>query len=109
MRHKTLIEPFRIKVVEHIKISTETQRANFLHQAAYNPFLLHSSEVMIDLLTDSGASAMSADQWAGMMRGDESYAGASSWLRMEKAIQDLTGYPCICTWKAAFEVARLVR
>lgn len=95
MQHKTIIEPFRIKVVEKIRMTTGSEREKFLQQASYNPFLLHSSEVIIDLLTDSGTSAMSSDQWAGIMRGDESYAGASSWLRMEAAIQDLTGYPYI--------------
>ncbi len=95
MQHKTIIEPFRIKTVEKIRMTTEAERAIFLKNAAYNPFLLHSSEVIIDLLTDSGTSAMSAEQWAGIMRGDESYAGASSWLRMEAAIKDLTGCPYI--------------
>lgn len=95
MQHKTIIEPFRIKVVEKIRMTTENERKQFLIQANFNPFLLHSSEVIIDLLTDSGTSAMSAEQWAGIMRGDESYAGASSWLRMEAAVKDLTGCPYI--------------
>jgi tryptophanase len=95
MKYKTTIEPFRIKVVEHIRMTTEPEREVFLKNAAYNPFLLKSHEVLIDLLTDSGTSAMSAEQWAGMMRGDESYAGASSWFRLEKAIHDLTGYPYV--------------
>ncbi|MBN8678862.1 MAG: tryptophanase [Chitinophagales bacterium] len=95
MQFKTIIEPFRIKTVERIRLTTPEERAQFLQNAHYNPFLLHSSEVIIDLLTDSGTSAMSSEQWAGIMRGDESYAGASSWLRMEKAVQDLTGYPYI--------------
>lgn len=95
MHHKTIIEPFRIKVVEKIKMTTEEERLDFLARANYNPFLLRSSEVIIDLLTDSGTSAMSSEQWAGMMRGDESYAGASSWLRMEAAVMDLTGCPYI--------------
>lgn len=94
MQHRTIIEPFRIKVVEPIRMSTATERETYLRKAFFNPFLLHSSEVIIDLLTDSGTSAMSAEQWAGIMRGDESYAGADSWLRMEKVIQDLTG----CTY-----------
>ena len=76
-------------------MSTVEERIESLERAAYNPFLLHSSEVIIDLLTDSGTSAMSAEQWAGIMRGDESYAGANSWFRMEKVIQDLTGCPYI--------------
>jgi tryptophanase len=95
MHEKITIEPFRIKVVEQIRLATAEERRAFLETACYNLFLLHSDEVIIDLLTDSGTSAMSAEQWAGMMRGDESYAGARSWLRMEAAIKDLTGYPYI--------------
>ncbi len=95
MHHKTTIEPFRIKVVEQIRLTTEDERRRFLQNAQYNPFLLHSDEVIIDLLTDSGTSAMSANQWSAIMRGDESYAGAKSWLRMEAAIKSLTGYPYI--------------
>ena len=72
-------------------MTTEVQRKKFLEQAHYNPFLLNSDQVLIDFLTDSGTSAMSAAQWAGMMEGDESYAGARSWRRMEKVIHDLTG------------------
>lgn len=92
---KTIIEPFRIKVVESISVTTEEQRKAFLRAAHYNPFLLDASHVLIDFLTDSGTSAMSAEQWAGIMRGDESYAGAVSWLRMKDEIEDLTGYPYI--------------
>jgi tryptophanase len=95
MQFKTIIEPFRIKTVERIRLTTPEERVRYLQNAQHNPFLLHSSEVIIDLLTDSGTSAMSSDQWAGIMRGDESYAGASSWLRMEKAVQDLTGCPYV--------------
>ncbi|MEQ9062864.1 MAG: tryptophanase [Vicingaceae bacterium] len=91
MEHKTIIEPFKIKTVEPITLSSESQRVEFLKRASFNPFLLKSSEVIIDFLTDSGTSAMSAEQWAGMMRGDESYAGSASWDRMEKAVKDLTG------------------
>jgi tryptophanase len=91
MHYKTIFEPFRIKTVEPIRLSTETERAAYLEAAHYNTFLLHSDQVMIDLLTDSGTSAMSAAQWAGMMQGDESYAGASSWFRLKTVIQDLTG------------------
>lgn len=89
---KTIIEPFRIKTVEPLHVSTEEERIQHLNTARYNTFLLSSDQVMIDLLTDSGTSAMSANQWSGIMRGDESYAGASSWHRMEKVIKDLTGY-----------------
>lgn len=91
MKHKTIIEPFRIKSVEPIKMSSEKERDDFLKKAFYNPFKLNSDQVIIDLLTDSGTSAMSADQWAGIMKGDESYAGSSSWLRMENTIKSLTG------------------
>ncbi|HNK41837.1 MAG TPA: tryptophanase, partial [Flavobacteriales bacterium] len=81
----------RIKSVEPIGLSTEAQRAEQLKAAHYNPFLLRSEDVVIDLMTDSGTGAMSAHQWAGVMEGDEAYAGSRSWVRMEKAVQDLTG------------------
>jgi tryptophanase len=92
MNFKTIIEPFRIKSVEPIHVSTETERINYIEAAHYNPFLLSSKHVMIDLLTDSGTSAMSAEQWSGIMVGDESYAGASSWEKLEREIHDLTHY-----------------
>ena len=95
MEFKTIFEPFRIKSVEPIRVSTETERIKFLERAHYNPFLLQSDQVIIDFLTDSGTSAMSSDQWAAMMRGDESYAGARSWVRLEKEISSLTGMPHI--------------
>jgi tryptophanase len=76
-------------------MTTEVERTNYLHQAHHNTFLLASEHVIIDLLTDSGTSAMSSDQWSVMMKGDESYAGARSWQNMEKAIHELTGYPYI--------------
>ncbi|MGE0562814.1 MAG: tryptophanase [Flavobacteriales bacterium] len=91
MKHKTIIEPFKIKSVEPIFMSTEAQRIEFLKKAHNNPFLLLSDQVIIDFLTDSGTSAMSAEQWAGVMRGDESYAGSKSWQRMEESIKHLTG------------------
>ncbi|MBI3136453.1 MAG: tryptophanase [Bacteroidetes bacterium] len=91
MHHKTIIEPFKIKSVEPIQMSTEAQREKFLEKAHNNPFLLDSDQVIIDFLTDSGTSAMSANQWAGIMRGDESYAGSSSWHAMENAVKSLTG------------------
>lgn len=90
--YKTIIEPFRIKMIEPIRLTTEKERKNFLKEAFYNPFLLSSEQVMIDFLTDSGTSAMSANQWAGVMQGDESYAGSRSWLKMEKIIRNLTGF-----------------
>jgi tryptophanase len=95
MAFKTIIEPFRIKMVEHIRITEPEERKKYLEGAFYNPFLLQSDQVMIDFLTDSGTSAMSSEQWAGIMRGDESYAGAKSWSRMHAAISDLTGYEYI--------------
>ncbi len=95
MKFKTIIEPFRIKSVEPIRMSTEAERIESIRNAHFNPFLLHSSQVIIDLLTDSGTSAMSSEQWAGIMRGDESYAGAQSWEHLEAEVHDLTGYPHI--------------
>lgn len=92
MDFKTIIEPFKIKSVEPIKITTAEERKVFLERARYNPFMLQSDEVMIDFLTDSGTSAMSANQWAGIMIGDESYAGSKSWDHMHTTIKDLTGY-----------------
>jgi len=92
---KTIIEPFKIKMVEPIEVTTKAQRETYLKNAHYNPFLLNSDKVMIDFLTDSGTSAMSANQWAGMMNGDESYAGARSWIRMRDAVKDLTGHEFI--------------
>jgi len=91
MAIKTIIEPFKIKMVEPITMSTEKERIAFLKEAKYNTFLLDSDQVIIDLLTDSGTSAMSADQWAGILEGDESYAGSRSWKRMQKAVRELTG------------------
>jgi len=91
MIHKTIIEPFKIKSVEPITLSNERERLEFLKKAHYNPFLLKSEQVIIDFLTDSGTSAMSVDQWAGIMKGDESYAGSKSWIKMEKAVKELTG------------------
>ena len=87
MHHKVIIEPFRIKTVEPIYMSSEAERTTYLKKAYNNLFLLESRKVIIDLLTDSGTSAMSAEQWAGIMRGDESYAGARSWERMRDAVQ----------------------
>jgi tyrosine phenol-lyase len=88
---KTIIEPFKIKSVEPIAFSTAAEREEELRRSAYNPFLIPASAVLIDLLTDSGTAAMSADQWAGIMRGDESYAGARSFYRFEATVRELTG------------------
>jgi len=92
---KTIIEPFKIKTVEPIKFTTIQQREQLLRDAGYNPFLIHAEDVLIDLLTDSGTSAMSSKQWAGIMDGDESYAGARSFFRFEKSVKDLTGFKFI--------------
>ncbi|MFN0169858.1 MAG: tryptophanase [Bryobacteraceae bacterium] len=89
---KTIIEPFRIKMVEPIRQSTPSEREDHLRSASYNLFLLQAKDILIDLLTDSGTSAMSTGQWAAMMRGDESYAGSESFFRLKRAVQDLTGF-----------------
>ena len=89
---KTIIEPFRIKMVEPIKLSNRQQREQMIRAASYNPFLLRAEDVIIDLLTDSGTSAMSSEAWRAMMRGDESYAGARSWYRFKETVQDIFGF-----------------
>jgi tryptophanase len=88
---KTIIEPFKIKSVEPINFTTEREREAYVRRAYYNMFLLPAEEVLIDLLTDSGTSAMSAKQWAGIMDGDEAYAGARSFFRFEHKVRQLTG------------------
>ncbi len=89
---KTIIEPFRIKSVEPLRKTTREQREDFLERAGYNLFRIEAADILIDLLTDSGTSAMSTGQWAAMMRGDESYAGSESFYRMQRVVQDLTGF-----------------
>ncbi|MBI4423930.1 MAG: tryptophanase [Elusimicrobia bacterium] len=89
---ETIIEPFRIKTVEPLGFTTRPQREKALKDAGFNVFHLPADKVLIDLLTDSGTSAMSAEQWACVMRGDESYAGAKSFYVFEKAVRALTGY-----------------
>ena len=86
------IEPFKIKVIEPVKIPSEGRRKEAIREAGFNTFLLLSDDVFIDLLTDSGTTAMSDNQWAGMMLGDESYAGSKNFYNLEKAIQDVLGY-----------------
>jgi tryptophanase len=89
---KTIIEPHRIKMVEPIKLTTREERERLIRAAHYNTFLLRAEDVMIDLLTDSGTSAMSADAWSALMRGDESYAGARSWYRFRDTVKDIFGF-----------------
>ncbi len=92
---RTIIEPFRIKMTEPLKITTRAQRLEALKKAHHNVFLLDAEDCCIDLLTDSGTGAMSAQQWAAMMLGDESYAGSRSWKRFESAVGEITGMPNI--------------
>lgn len=89
---KTIIEPFRIKSVEPLRKSSPEERAELIARAGYNLFLLNAGDILIDLLTDSGTSAMSTNQWAAMMRGDESYAGSESFLRLKETVEKLTGF-----------------
>ena len=86
---KTIIEPFKIKSVEPIRFTTKEERIELIKKAGYNPFLLHADDVLIDLLTDSGTSAMSAKQWAGILDGDEAYAGSKSYFRFEKVTKKI--------------------
>ena len=86
---QTIIEPFRIHSVEPLRMSTDEERQAAIRAAGFNLFALRSEDVLIDLLTDSGTGAMSRDQWAGLQRGDESYAGSPSWFRFRDAVQQL--------------------
>lgn len=88
---RTIIEPFRVKVVEPLPLTTRADRERWLAAARFNLFGLRAEHVTIDLMTDSGTGAMSHDQWAAMMRGDESYAGARSFFELEKTVRELTG------------------
>jgi tryptophanase len=88
-RFHTIIEPFRIKSVEPVRLTSVDERDAKLREAGYNLFNVHADDVLIDLLTDSGTGAMSAEQWAGIQRGDESYAGSPSWYRFLEAVTDL--------------------
>src|SRR5438270_11391354 len=88
----TIIEPFRIKSVEPMRCTSRSQREQLLRRAHFNLFLLRADDVLIDLLTDSGTGAMSTEQWAAVMRGDESYAGSRSFTRFRDSIQSICGY-----------------
>ncbi len=89
---KTIIEPFRIKSVEAIRSTTRAERQRLLEEAGYNLFLVSAEAILIDLLTDSGTNAMSTEQWAAMMRGDESYAGSPSFTRFRESVQAIFGF-----------------
>src|SRR5258708_1363670 len=89
---KTIIEPFRIKSIEAIRRTTREERQKLMEAAGYNLFLVASEAILIDLLTDSGTSAMSTEQWAAMMRGDESYAGSPSFVRFRDSVQNIFGF-----------------
>jgi tyrosine phenol-lyase len=89
---KTIIEPFRIKSIEAIRRTTREERQKLMEAAGYNLFLVPSDAILIDLLTDSGTAAMSTEQWAAMMRGDESYAGSPSFARFRDSVQAIFGF-----------------
>lgn len=95
IKKRSWAEPYKMKMVELLKMTTRAQRQNALKKAGYNTFLLNSEDVYIDLLTDSGTNSMSDRQWAAFMTGDEAYAGSKSYFVMEKAIQDYYGYKYI--------------
>jgi tryptophanase len=88
----TIFEPFRIKSVEPLRMTTLDERRAILERAHWNLFRIPAEDILIDLLTDSGTGAMSAEQWGGIMRGDESYAGARSWYRFRDRIREITGF-----------------
>jgi tryptophanase len=88
-------EPFRIKMVEPVRATTRAERERALEDAGLNLFKLSARDVELDLLTDSGTGAMSQDQWAALLRGDESYAGSRSFARFREAVNDVLGFPLV--------------
>src|SRR6266852_3496106 len=104
---KTIIEPFRIKSIEAIRRTTREERQKLMEAAGYNLFLVPSDAILIDLLTDSGTAAMSTEQWAAMMRGDESYAGSPSFARFRDSVQNIFGFRHVIPTHQAKEPARV--
>jgi tryptophanase len=92
MNLRTIIEPFKIKSVEPIRMTTREERVGILQEAGYNLFMVKADDVLIDLLTDSGTNSMSADQWSAVMRGDEAYAGSRSFFEFKNQVQEITGF-----------------
>jgi len=95
--YRTVIEPFTIKSVETLRLTSREEREQYLQEAHYNLFKIKSQHVLIDLLTDSGTGAMSTEQWAALMRGDESYAGSPSFQRFEESVKDVFGFKYVIT------------